>query len=667
MEDKPTSGSAVPPTSEAKTGMDVPTTSENKQASLGDRKRKRDRFERNTDSLKHGSRNKRRDLGRKEWSRVEPDRRQRNDDEQAKQGSHDSDAKKALPTPFSPDEIAAEDRRPKRKVAVMIGNASARTIEGDLFAAFVAAGAISKANADDPKKSALVRCARTDKGVHAAGNVISLKLIVEDHDIVQKINDALNPQIRVWGIERTVGSFSSYQACDSRWYEYLIPSHVFLPPHPSSWLARKCEERADEMNDRDGYETRQAEVKGWWQEVEQRDIKPIVDSLDEDIRDLVTKALYETIDTDLDAEFGDVDSVVNKAVDDEQPIRIAQLAEQEGAAIESEKTESAVIVLDIPQTVEAEHGVQDSTQSGEDRELLADSAVSLPPISGAVVDDSSNAEQIINTSVTASLPTGATQAPPIDPQKQVDIDRRKRIDAAIRILKSAYQSAKRTYRISPARVSRVQAALDQYLKTHNFHNYTIQKPFRDPSARRTIRSFVVNPEPVMVNGTEWLSLKVHGQSFMMHQIRKMVGMVALIVRCGCVPRRILETYADVKVSIPKVPGLGLLLERPVFDSYNEKQASKHGREKIDFSKYEKEMLEFKQREIYERIFREEERDNTFHQFFNHIDNYKEPYFLFVTSKGIAATQEPSSKQRRAARQVFEEESDDEEGSVNEGG
>jgi len=27
----------------------------------------------------------------------------------------------------------------------------------------------------------------------------------------------------------------------------------------------------------------------------------------------------------------------------------------------------------------------------------------------------------------------------------------------------------------------------------------------------------------MINDTEWLKLKVHGQSFMLHQIRKMVG------------------------------------------------------------------------------------------------------------------------------------------------
>ena len=152
--------------------------------------------------------------------------------------------------PFSEAEIAAEERRPKRKVAVLIGysgtgyhglqiNHKDKTIEGDIFAALVAAKAISKANADDPRKSSFVRCARTDKGVHAAGNMISLKLIIEDPDVVKKINEALPPQIRVWGIVRTNNAFSCYQACDSRWYEYLMPSYCLLPPHPESFLGKK--------------------------------------------------------------------------------------------------------------------------------------------------------------------------------------------------------------------------------------------------------------------------------------------------------------------------------------------------------------------------------------------------------------------------------------------
>jgi tRNA pseudouridine38-40 synthase len=86
-------------------------------------------------------------------------------------------------------------------------------------------------------------------------------------------------------------------------------------------------------------------------------------------------------------------------------------------------------------------------------------------------------------------------------------------------------------------------------------------------------------------------------------------MVALVVRCGADPSIIRESYGVDRISIPKAPGLGLLLERPVFDSYNTGLAVKNERGPVGFEKYEKEMEEFKQREIYERIFREEERDH----------------------------------------------------------
>jgi tRNA pseudouridine38-40 synthase len=183
------------------------------------------------------------------------------------------------------------------------------------------------------------------------------------------------------------------------------------------------------------------------------------------------------------------------------------------------------------------------------------------------------------------------------------------LEAAIREVKAAYIQAKKAYRISPLRKQRVQDALSIYTGTRNFHNYTIQKSFTDPSAKRVIRSFKVAPEPVIINDTEWLSLKVHGQSFMMHQIRKMVAMAALVIRCGSPLSRINETYGPENISIPKAPGLGLLLERPVFETYNERAVREYQREKIDFDKFEKEITEFKQKQIYERIFREEERDH----------------------------------------------------------
>jgi tRNA pseudouridine38-40 synthase len=137
----------------------------------------------------------------------------------------------------------------------------------------------------------------------------------------------------------------------------------------------------------------------------------------------------------------------------------------------------------------------------------------------------------------------------------------------------------------------------------------VQKKFSDKSAQRFIKSFKMAEKPIIINDTEWLSLKVHGQSFMMHQIRKMVGMAALTVRCGTNPDFMLESFGNNIVRIPKAPGLGLLLERPVFESYNEKQAAQHDKDPIDFKKYEKKIADFKEREIYQRIFREESQGN----------------------------------------------------------
>lgn len=47
----------------------------------------------------------------------------------------------------------------------------------------------------------LGRAARTDAGVHAAGNLVSIKMITTIPgvpDIVARINEELPPEIRVW-------------------------------------------------------------------------------------------------------------------------------------------------------------------------------------------------------------------------------------------------------------------------------------------------------------------------------------------------------------------------------------------------------------------------------------------------------------------------------------
>jgi tRNA pseudouridine(38-40) synthase len=142
-------------------------------------------------------------------------------------------------------------------LTVLCSQPDTRTIEGVLFDALVRVGAVSADNADDPTKVGLGRAARTDAGVHAGGNLVSLKLITQIPgipDVVAAVNRLLPSEIRVWGIIRVQNSFNArtyvawslkcihhslprgYRSCDSRKYTFCFPSYLLLPPKPGSGL-----------------------------------------------------------------------------------------------------------------------------------------------------------------------------------------------------------------------------------------------------------------------------------------------------------------------------------------------------------------------------------------------------------------------------------------------
>ncbi|KAL8920821.1 MAG: hypothetical protein Q9172_004327 [Xanthocarpia lactea] len=618
-------------------------------------------------------RRRRTDLGRSDWSRNSADKRFPNEATQgASKRRRLNNGEEKLPVyaaKFSKEEIAAEDRKPKKKVAVMLGysgsgykgmqlNHEQKTIEGDLFSAFVAAGAISKANADDPKKSSLVRCARTDRGVHAAGNVISLKMIIEDPDIVKKINEKLSPQIRVWGIERTNGSFSAYQLCDSRIYEYLIPTYCFLPPHPESFLGKELPKLAEESDDLAGYAGRQAEVSSFWKDTEDEFVKPFLDSLDPELSASISKALYDVEPRSIDIEPDAARTVTPDIGNSEEKQTSSQIQPilklSDSDNIEQLRKGPEDIISSHLNSVESptEDVSRSNVRSLSGGDVVAETLHEIDQQPPASILGSS-------TKLAEDFP-----APVGEPKELTDGTVAAPFEAAVKQLKSIIVARKKSYRIDSKRLARVQSVLNQYVGTHNFHNYTISKLPRDPSANRVIKSFTVAPKPIIINDTEWLSLKVHGQSFMMHQIRKMVTMAALIVRCGCPEERMNESYRHEKLTLPKAPSLGLLLERPVFDTYNNKMRVQdvEGKGEVGFDKYEKEIEEFKQREIYERIFREEDAHDTFHSFFASLDSVPKPDLLYLSSLGIPAARRQmaeSEKDGKSVEQIIPEVSDDE--------
>lgn len=133
-------------------------------------------------------------------------------------------------------------------------------------------------------------------------------------------------------------------------------------------------------------------------------------------------------------------------------------------------------------------------------------------------------------------------------------------------------------------ISRIQSVLDQFKGTHNFHNLTVGKAFTEKNAVRIMKDFNISKpflvqedtvksshqKPLETSKTEWISITFHGQSFMLHQIRKMIGLLVLVCRTRTPITIVKQLYGPKKVSIPKAPGIGLILRKLNFHGYNKK-------------------------------------------------------------------------------------------------
>ncbi|XP_020493752.1 tRNA pseudouridine synthase A isoform X1 [Labrus bergylta] len=156
------------------------------------------------------------------------------------------------------------------------------------------------------------------------------------------------------------------------------------------------------------------------------------------------------------------------------------------------------------------------------------------------------------------------------------------------------------FRLEPETLQRANRLFALYKGTHNFHNFTSQKAASDPSARRYIMEMSCG-EPFVCSGTEFAVITVRGQSFMLHQIRKMIGLVIAVIR-GYAKEEVVErSWGLEKVDVPKAPGLGLVLERVHFDRYNKKFGGDGLHETLEWENEEEAIKAFKEAQIYPTI------------------------------------------------------------------
>lgn len=129
----------------------------------------------------------------------------------------------------------------------------------------------------------------------------------------------------------------------------------------------------------------------------------------------------------------------------------------------------------------------------------------------------------------------------------------------------------KNYRVTKDKIELLKKTLNIYVGTRSYHNFTTSKTPKDKDAMRYIISFDCS-EPFTDNktDTEWVLCSVIGQSFLLNQIRKMIGYAAEVVRGSASISQLEDSFGTNKCDVPMAPGLGLYLDELFFDFYNNK-------------------------------------------------------------------------------------------------
>ncbi|XP_050439951.1 pseudouridylate synthase 1 homolog isoform X2 [Adelges cooleyi] len=165
------------------------------------------------------------------------------------------------------------------------------------------------------------------------------------------------------------------------------------------------------------------------------------------------------------------------------------------------------------------------------------------------------------------------------------------------------------YRIDSTVSNRINEIVKNFLGCHNYHNYTSKKKPGDPSAQRYMVSFYCD-KPFEKDGVELISLYVRGQSFMLHQIRKMVGVIIAICR-GVAKLDVIErSWNHDRLDLPIAPGLGLVLEEVHYDKYNERFGSDGIHDRLDFVELNEQVQQFREKHILPTITKVEKEESS---------------------------------------------------------
>lgn len=181
----------------------------------------------------------------------------------------------------------------------------------------------------------------------------------------------------------------------------------------------------------------------------------------------------------------------------------------------------------------------------------------------------------------------------------------------------------------PAILHSLNSIMRQYEGSNLFHNFTIGLDHCSPprgQARRFITQATCDLEPISLpivadsnHDTQWVRIQVKGQSFMLHQIRKMVSLAILTVLKRVPEDAVSRALQPLTlINVPPAPALGLFLDCCRFGWYNERQ-KKALPEPLNMNEFESARHDFKLAEILPSIARRFSEEDALEIYFNTVD------------------------------------------------
>ncbi|KAI9102655.1 pseudouridine synthase [Phlyctochytrium arcticum] len=515
-----------------------------------------------------------------------------------------------------------------------------KTIEGVLLSAV----ATIVGEADPTKRVSLVNISRastTETGEHASRQVLSLEVTAAPNAIMpsaRTLTPLLPPHIRVYEVIEMDTTFSARRTCDTRTYEYLIPTYVFAPPPPEThycyppmsdeefeeqWpvnenlgppgglfktikrgmSVKRTKSQAAQVRSRSASRSERYNGAGATLSRQPSLPSPPPSPSQPIKKESGFKKFFQTLTR----------GGRSKTKDEEVPIHTMPRSKSrrndsyQGSNSPSYNNQPDNVVYGTSADREDDFGLMATLKRSVSRKSTRRRDPELASLSGATGAEAEETKPEPEPEFFEPLPFSPVQ--------------------------EEEMSLVRQYRLTDDQINALNHIIAIYNGTHNWHNYIPGAKYEDSRCYMRILNIECS-KPEVHFGMEWVRIKVQAKAFARYQVRKMLSMAIMVIRTNTPRSIVANSFGFAKIDIPEAPACGLILDTPHYDTFNSDCERRGVSTGIHFDKFANDVTQFRHHAIHDSIYRSELESMKFYEWARNIDAYSFLYTYFLNERGV---------------------------------